>query len=298
MNQLIARSRTLCFFSLLTATFAAAVPAQAEQNVAIRFMAAVGDKAFACGQSYSGVGTAAASITPTDFRLYLSSVALVDAQGKVVPLTLTQDGVWQYQDVALLDFEDGSGPCQNGNTPTNDTLRGSVPDGDYRGVQFTLGLPFGLNHADNLLASSPLNLSAMFWNWQGGYRFFKVDLAAANTGMHSGMMGGAAAEAGGHGNGGFLIHLGSTGCASAASTAAPATACANPNTVSASFDGFNAAADSIVVDLAALLQFSDVTSNTEGTSPGCMSAATDPECAPLFRGFGLDGSPQQLFRVK
>jgi uncharacterized repeat protein (TIGR04052 family) len=295
------------------------MPARAEQDVTLRFAAEVGGKPFACGQSYSGVGTAAASITPADFRLYLSSVALVDAQGKTVPLTLQQDGVWQYQDVALLDFEDGSGPCQNGNTPTNTTVIGSVPDGDYRGVQFTLGLPFALNHADSLLAASPLNLSAMFWNWQGGYRFFKVDLAAAQTtgmggGMHMGataaatgepmhkpmhqQMHGGAAEGGGHGNGGFLVHLGSTGCASAASTAAPTTACANPNTVSVSFADFDATADSIVIDLASLLQFSDVTSNTEGTSPGCMSAATDPECAPIFRGFGLDGSPQQLFRVK
>jgi uncharacterized repeat protein (TIGR04052 family) len=315
MMQLITCTGTLCTSLLLTATFMTALPARAEQEVTLRFLAEVGGKPFACGQSYSGVGTAAASITPADFRLYLSSVALVDAEGKTVPLTLQQDEIWQYQNVALLDFEDGSGPCQNGNTPINTNIHGSVPDGDYRGVQFTLGLPFALNHADNLLAASPLNLSAMFWNWQGGYRFFKVDLAAAQTtgmggGMHMGAtaaaagepmdkpMHAAAAEAGGHGNGGFLVHLGSTGCASAASTAAPATACANPNTVSVTFADFDATADSIVIDLASLLQFSDVTSNTEGTSPGCMSAATDPECAPIFRGFGLDGSPQQLFRVK
>jgi hypothetical protein len=41
-----------------------------------------------------------------------------------------------------------------------------------------------------------------------------------------------------------------------------------------------------------------VTVNTPETSPGCMSGVTDPECADVFRGFGLDGSGQKLFSVK
>jgi uncharacterized repeat protein (TIGR04052 family) len=280
--------------ALLLAGLSLALPARADQDILVRFAAEVGAVPFACGQSYSGVGSSSATITPADFRLYLSAIALLDAEGRAVPLTLVQDGVWQYEDVVLLDFEDGSGPCQNGNAPTNTSIRGSVPDGDYRGLQFTLGLPFALNHADNLLAASPLNLSAMFWNWQGGYRFFKVDLA----GMGGTMMHGAAA-AGGHGaGGGFLVHLGSTGCASAASTAAPAAACANPNVVSVSFPVFDTATDSVAVDLADLLQFSDLKVNTPETPPGCMSGVTDPDCVNVFRGFGLDGSGQKLFRVK
>jgi len=293
--MILIQAQTRTFLAtLLAAGCSLALPAHADQNVELRFAAEVGGAPFACGESYSSVGTSAASITPADFRMYLSAVALLDAEGKAVPLTLEQDGIWQYQDVVLLDFEDGSGPCQNGNAPTNLSVRGSVPDGDYRGLQFTLGLPFALNHADNLLAASPLNLSAMFWNWQGGYRFFKVDLA----GMGGGMMMRDAAAGGHGGGGGFLVHLGSTGCASAASTAAPTVACANPNLVSASFPQFDAATDSVVVDLADLLQFSDVTINTPETSPGCMSGVTDPECAGVFRGFGLDGSGQKLFRVK
>jgi uncharacterized repeat protein (TIGR04052 family) len=298
--MILIQAQTRTFLAtLLAAGCSLALPAHADQNVELRFVAEVGGAPFACGESYSAVGTSAASITPADFRMYLSAVALLDAEGKAVPLTLEQDGIWQYQDVVLLDFEDGSGPCQNGNAPTNLSVRGSVPDGDYRGLQFTLGLPFALNHADNLLAASPLNLSAMFWNWQGGYRFFKVDLAGMGGGMGGGMMRHDAAAAGGHGGaGGFLVHLGSTGCASAASTAAPTATCANPNLVSASFPEFDAATDSVVVDLADLLQFSDVTVNTPETSPGCMSGVTDPECADVFRGFGLDGSGQKLFSVK
>ncbi|MGA0805426.1 MAG: MbnP family copper-binding protein [Pseudohongiellaceae bacterium] len=305
-----------CLLPALIASLTFAMPGRADDQLVLQFATDVNGAPFACGQSYAGIGTAATTITPTDLRFYISSVALLDANDKAVPLALEQDGVWQYQDVALLDFEDGSGPCQNGNAPTNHVVRGTVPAGDYTGLEFTLGLPFALNHADNLLAASPLNLSAMFWNWQGGYRFFKLDLAVApgtamgggmGSGMGSGMAGGMQGgmmkrdnpEAGaGHGNGGFLVHLGSTGCASAATTTAPAAACANPNRVTVTLSDFDATADTVVVDVAALLQFSDVSVNTPDTSPGCMSGPNDPECAGIFRGFGLDGSGQKLFRVK
>jgi len=360
MTTLIARTRPAhtifpagvpAVLALVAAAFAQ--PTFAQQEVILNFAAEVGGQPFACGEQYSDMGTTAATITPADFRLYLSAVALLDAAGAAVPLTLEQDGIWQYQDVALLDFEDGSGPCQNGNAPTNLSIRGTVPAGDYSGVQFTLGLPFELNHADNLLAESPLNLSAMFWNWQGGYRFFKVDIAAAGgsdmaggmhlgqcmhmgqgqsmgegqgmsecmhmgqgmhmgegmqmgqgmhlgQGMGAGMQQNAAehTEAAGHGSGGFLVHLGSTGCASASMTTSPVAACANPNLVEVGFSDFDPAADTIVIDLAGVLQYSDLNFNTPGTAPGCMSGINDPECAGIFKGFGLDGSTQQLFRVK
>lgn len=45
--------------------------AGATQDVALRFKPVVGDKSFACGQSYEGIGTPASKITPTDFRFYV-----------------------------------------------------------------------------------------------------------------------------------------------------------------------------------------------------------------------------------
>ncbi len=347
---------------LLTAAFGVTNPVFADQSVKLQFSAEVDGQPFTCGQQYTGIGATDSTITPSDFRLYLSAVELLDSDGRVVPVTLEQDGIWQYQDVALLDFEDGSGPCQNGNTPVNMSVHGTVPDGNYQGVQFTLGLPFALNHTDNLLAPSPLNLSAMFWNWQGGYRFFKVDISTSGEsepgrvmagaaqgrqgqggGMHAmmhgagegapgnggrgmmhgagegaqgnggrGMMHGAgeggqgqggmrgmmAAAHGGGGSSGYLIHLGSTGCASATATTAPTQGCMNPNLVAVSFTSFDPAVDTIVIDIAPLLQNSDLGFNTPGTPPGCMSGINDPECASIFEGFGLAGSEQKLFRVK
>lgn len=166
--------------------------AQAQSNtreVAINFQAWVGEDEFVCGESYDNVGTSQTTITPKDFRFYVSNVALIDENGDAVPLELEQDGKWQHQSTALLDFEDGSGTCDNGTTEINTTVVGSVPEGNYQSLQFTLGVPKKLNHEDAAIAPSPLNLTSMWWNWQGGYKFLRVDLetdqAIANTSSSS-----------------------------------------------------------------------------------------------------------------
>ena len=146
------------------------------KEVAINFEAWVGDEEFVCGESYEGVGVSESTITPTDFRFYVSDVALIDEDGNAVPLELEQDGKWQYQNTALLDFEDGTNACDNGTAEMNTTVVGTVPEGDYQSIQFTMGVPQDLNHEDAAIASSPLNLTSMWWNWQGGYKFLRVDI--------------------------------------------------------------------------------------------------------------------------
>lgn len=138
------------------------------QEITLQFAAKVGDAPFACGEQYSGLGTRGTSFIPADFRLYISEIQLIDSEQRLVPLSLTQDGLWQYEDVALLDFEDKTPPCSLGTTQTNTVVRGRAPRRDYRGVRFVLGIPFRLNHLDGTSAPSPLALSAMFWSWQGG----------------------------------------------------------------------------------------------------------------------------------
>ena len=160
-----------------------------QQEVAIDFQAWVGEDEFVCGESYDNVGTSETTITPRDFRFYVSNVALIDKDGNAVPLELTQDGKWQYQNTVLLDFEDGTGVCDNGTPDLNTTVLGTVPPGNYEGLRFTLGVPKNLNHEDAAIAPSPLNLTSMWWNWQGGYKFLRTDLevdgAIANTSSSS-----------------------------------------------------------------------------------------------------------------
>ncbi len=148
-------------------------------QVSLNFAAQINGQPFVCGQRYDGVGVTRSSITPSDFRMYVSEVKLLRQDGSAVPVQLTQDGVWQHQNVALLDFENGSGPCRNGTAATNTSVRGQVPAGHYVGVELTVGVPFAQNHQDPTVAPAPLNSTAMFWNWQGGYKFIKFDTTSS-----------------------------------------------------------------------------------------------------------------------
>lgn len=252
------------------------------EPVTIRFAGRVGSAPFACGQVYRGLGTTAVQFVPSDFRFYVSGFRLIDHQGREVPLLLEQDGLWQVEDVALIDFENKVEPCGLGTVETNASVRGMAPKGDYRGLRFVLGIPFHLNHGSTATAPPPLHLSAMFWNWRGGYKFMRVDEAL----------------------GLFHIHLGSTGCVSRLPTVPPSH-CSRPNRGEVILPEFDAARDVIVADLAALLADNDLEQNQEGTAPGCESGVDDADCEPLFRNLGVnfdnglpDPSRQKFFRVE
>lgn len=174
--------KSLFIASVIVFTLNGATQAQSDlQEVAIDFAAYVGEEEFVCGESYDGVGIEESTVTPTDFRFYVSNLALIDEEGNAIPLELEQDGKWQYQNTTLLDFEDGSSVCDNGTRDINTTVFGTVPEGDYQGLQFTMGVPQKLNHGDAAIAESPLNLTSMWWNWQGGYKFLRVDLETENA---------------------------------------------------------------------------------------------------------------------
>ena len=290
-----------------------AAMAQESQAIKLRFAGAVNGVAFACGKNYPNVGTTKSTITPSDFRFFVSAVELLTQDGKAVPLALDQDGVWQHKNVALVDLEDGSGPCGNGTKGIHAEVSGSAPRGNYSGVRFTMGVPFELNHGDPTVAPSPLNITAMFWNWQGGYKFLKADMnsagLAAKPAMHqmaAGHSDKASQAQGGHGDGeasGFSVHLGSTMCAAASRTETPS-ACKNPNRVSVTFNKFDLGKNVIVADLGAILRGANVDHNTPNTSPGCMSFPKDADCPAVMSALGLayDGAApaggQRFFSVK
>ena len=139
-----------------------------ELPFALTFAAKVGSEAFSCGSTYTGLGADDSTVHPVDFRFYVHDIRLLDDSGAEVPVALTQDGLWQHEGVALLDFENRTGSCSNGTVQLNDVVVGTVPFGSYAGVAFKLGVPFELNHTDIATAPSPLNLSSMFWGWNPG----------------------------------------------------------------------------------------------------------------------------------
>jgi uncharacterized repeat protein (TIGR04052 family) len=275
-----------------------------EQAVTINFLATVGKQAFACGESYPDLGTTPAVFTPNDLRLYLSDIALVDANGKTIPLNLEQDGKWQYQNVALLDFEDKSGGCSNGTVETRNKIIGTVPPGDYQGLQFTLGIPSQLNHADATLAASPLNLTSLWWNWRGGYKFMRLDLQNQSTALkhEAGKEQNHPMNSQTHSDRGLPIHIGSTGCQGDTETQKPLE-CSNLNQSRIELNNFNPEQNIVVADVASLLTQTDLTTNQPDSPMGCMSSPEDQDCSGIMHNLGLafgnkPSSGQTFFRVE
>lgn len=248
-----------------------ATPALADMPVAIPFAAEIGGKPFSCAETYAGLGRTGAEVKAVDFRLFVSGAALIKPDGSLQPITLDQDGQWQLGDLALLDFEDATGACGNGTAGVNTTLRGTVPEGDYTGLALTVGVPFDQNHVDPTLAAAPLNTTAMFWNWQGGYKFVRIDMVPTDKAPDMK---------------GWFLHLGSTMCDAASKTEAPK-ACKNENRLALRFDAFDAAKNTVVIDPAKVVAEADLKVNAPETSPGCMSFPKDPDCMTVMAKLGL-----------
>jgi uncharacterized repeat protein (TIGR04052 family) len=244
---------------------------------AIPFAFELGGQPFSCGAAYAGLGASAASYTVTDARFFLHSVELVDEDGRGHPLELDA-GPFQGQGVALLDFENGCG--DDGTAELHTELTGTAPDRDYRGLRFTLGVPTEQNFVDLTTAAAPLDVTGMFWIWQFGYKFLKVDGMARGT---------AAASP-------FFVHLGSNGCPGTNVGAPPTGPCTAPHQVEVALNGWDAG-ETVVADLAPVLATTDLTTNMPGTAPGCMSDPVDRECASILPKLGV-GAAQVFFQVR
>jgi uncharacterized repeat protein (TIGR04052 family) len=250
----------------------------AEPVLELSFEARVGDTPFSCAQPLWGLGTSAASAEALDLRLYVYEITLERVGGALVPFELVADGEWQSAQVALLDFENGSGRCADGTAQTNTTLRGHAPTrSQYVGMSFTVGVPPELDHLDLSSAEAPLDVPGMWRSWQGGYKYLRADFTTVEN------------------PGGYLFHLGAEGCAGSPSSGY---ACAQDNhakiTLAGDIDR------PIILDLQQLLSGVDLARAPDGKNdllPGCMSSASDPECAPLFEALGMPDGEQRVFSL-
>lgn len=255
----------------------------AAEPVTIQFRGAVNSAPFACGRTYADVGADKSPITAEDFRFYVHDVRLVDAGGSEHLLELDQQTKWQIERTALIDLENKTGDCSNGTTETNLEVRGSVDaGGPWKGLRFTLGVPFNRNHTDLARVPAPLNLTAMAWAWNAGRRFARLDVKS-------------------NGNG-FAIHLGSTGCVPSTSPSVIPTSCSSPNRAAIDLPGFDPAKNLVVADLGRLLSSTRVDQNAPDTSGGCRSEPEDPDCAGIFANLGLPfgdapAAPQKFFVI-
>jgi uncharacterized repeat protein (TIGR04052 family) len=139
-------------------------------------------------------------------RFFISEIQLKQA-GKWYDVSY-ESGPWQTQSTALISL---SAPNCDDLSQFNNKVEFSSEWAfeDSQGLRFKLGVPFELNHLDPLLQSSPLNIPDMFWSWQLGYKFLRLDTKGKG--------------------GGWSFHLGSIGCQSDSRMRSPKSPCRQPN---------------------------------------------------------------------
>lgn len=189
------------------------------------------------------------------FRFYVHDVMLLTADG-AMPLRPTPDK-WQNERVALIDLS---------GTAANATLRGTTSGraSTFTGIRFTVGVPFDMNHADPLRAAAPLDRTDMFWAWQSGHKFLRVDLRDADRS--------------------WSFHLGSTGCSSASALRPPQSACAQPNTVIVELTGFDPTRQAVRVPIETWMEAMRLAGHETCTG----GYAHNPACAAPYAATGLD----------
>ena len=262
-----------------------------ETQLTLPFKAVVGADPVSCGTTFTGLGTSGTDVSFADFRFFVHDLALVTDQGEVIPVSLDASADGQNADVALLDFRDKADLNESGdlldvctagtdeNPGYKDTVQVSFnldPAVTIQSVQFSLGVPFDLNHANPTSAEEPLRspgkASGMTWNWQNGYKFFAADTLPVGANR-------------------WNLHIGSTGCEVTPSEleqgAEPET-CANENRarVTLPVGALDLENLAIQVDYAALVSGSNLGLD-QGGAPGCMSFPGDPECEAVFERLAL-----------
>jgi uncharacterized repeat protein (TIGR04052 family) len=242
-----------------------------QQAIEIPFEPRFGEQPISCGADATGIAL-------TDLRFYVHDLRLVSTDGTDTPATLLEDPLWQSNAVALLDFENGAGACINGTQQTNSVIRARVPEGEYSGIRFRIGVPEDLNHADPLRAEAPLNYSVMHWHWRTGYKFLRAGVTNVTDG--------------------FWMHLGSSRCEG---TSSNVSSCSAPNRPLVELTAFVPGEDAVEVDLQQLVREIDL---ADGSPTDCSSGPAESECEMPFQALGLDfatgetGGAASIFRKR
>ena len=214
--------------------------------------------------TWNGEPLACDSTAPalTDLRFYVSDPKLIDNEGHSHDIRFATEMPWQNDAVALIDLENGDGMCLNGTQGVFSYLVGVAQTGEYRGLRFTVGVPFSLNHENPLTAGPPLDDSNMHWHWRSGYKFLRAGIRTENDG--------------------FWIHVGSTACEG---TVGHVTGCRFPNRIRIELPGFVPGESTVAIDLARLVAGVNL---EDGSSGDCSSGPAETSCVAPFTALGID----------
>lgn len=153
-----------------------------------------------CGASFSEQG----KVWRIDKLAWFLTQFAVRENGVWRPLLLVENEQ-QVKDAVLIEFV-----CNKANQVLATVHFGQALDWQkVQAIRFKLGLPFELNHANPLTQPQPINRPDMFWSWQGGHKFMRIELSAEQQS--------------------WAFHLGSVGCVSDSAMRAPLRTCIQPN---------------------------------------------------------------------
>jgi hypothetical protein len=137
------------------------------QTLKLCFLGKFGTDTLKTGRKYRTAGGDSVRFEMAKF--YVSEIALVDSTGKSHYLMGTHlvdmlDSASQARGYAIISVK-------------------AIP-GTYRGVRFSVGVPFEENHRDAALQSAPLGMeSQMFWSWNSGYIFHRIEGKVDSAGV-------------------------------------------------------------------------------------------------------------------
>lgn len=228
--------------------------------------------------AWKGHAIACSGTTPAlaDLRFYVSNPRLLDAEGEEHDVRFATEFEWENDAVAYIDLETGNGACAGGTPEVYHRIVGVAREAEYRGLRFTVGVPFRLNHADLRTASPPLDRIEMHSQAVSGYTFLRAGVKGAE--------------------GEFRIRVGSEACEGSVGYV---TGCEFPGRIEVFLPDFVPGDNGVVVNLDRLLPDSGL----DGAQIHCASPEQG-DCAASYAALGIDvrtglaNGQQRVFEVR
>ena len=193
--------------TFLTIAIFFAVGCQSKKPTTLSFIPVINDQPAECNNAFL---INAQQWRLNTFQFYISKIKLDDEKQKIKYAANLKD---LNNDVALV-----GGNCSG---QLNWQIELNSQSQANTNLEFELAIPFELNHQNPLTAKFPLNQSDMFWTWQLGHKFLRLDLDNQTDPEQN-----------------WFFHLGSTGCDSASVMRSPTKPCKNPNRMNFKLDNF------------------------------------------------------------
>lgn len=189
----------------------------------------------------------------TQLQFFISDIQIQIQDGKWRTPKLTKSPHQSNNSVLLGEHCEHSNVLNNINWQVSLVKNTNVTN--LNRIRFTLGLPFAVNHLNPLTQESPLNIPSMFWGWQKGHKFLRLEMMTADDN--------------------WIFHLGSVGCQASSPLRAPAQSCRYPNRYTFELP-LTQDNNTVVLELAALLNTLELSAQTS-----CQSSPNNVSCLTL-----------------